>query len=87
MHFSYLFRGHIKQHQKEILCPLRKNRLLLCSYQLGFLNHLSRKLQKLQVCMYWIYNIYEGQTSPVQARTGPEGSVRLRLPNFKPIGT
>ena len=31
--------------------------------------------------------IINGKAIPVQARTGPEGSRRLRLPNFKTIGT
>jgi hypothetical protein len=29
----------------------------------------------------------EGKTIPLQALTGPEGSRRLRLPDFKTIGT
>jgi len=29
----------------------------------------------------------KGKTIPLQAWTGPEGSRRLRLPNFKTIGT
>jgi hypothetical protein len=29
----------------------------------------------------------EGKSNPVQAWTGPEGSRRLRLPDFKTIGT
>jgi len=29
----------------------------------------------------------KGKAIPVQARTGPEGSMRLRLPDFKTIGT
>jgi len=37
--------------------------------------------------MYWIYNYYTGQTRPVKARTGPEVSRRLRLPDFKTVGT
>jgi len=28
----------------------------------------------------------EGKIVPLQARTGPEGSRRLRLPDFKTIG-
>jgi hypothetical protein len=37
--------------------------------------------------MYWIYNIYKGQASPVQAMTDLEGSMTLRHPDFKKIGT
>ena len=29
----------------------------------------------------------EGKAIPLPARTGPEGSSRLRLPDFKTIGT
>jgi hypothetical protein len=29
----------------------------------------------------------KGKAIPLQARTGPEGSRRLRLPDFKIIGT
>jgi hypothetical protein len=29
----------------------------------------------------------KGKAIPVQARTGPEGSRRLRLPHYKTIGT
>jgi hypothetical protein len=29
----------------------------------------------------------KGKAIPLQALTGPEGSRRLRLPDFKPIGT
>jgi hypothetical protein len=30
---------------------------------------------------------YKGKAIPLQALTGPEGSRRLRLPDFKTIGT
>ena len=30
---------------------------------------------------------YNGKATPLQAWTGPEGSSRLRLPDFKTIGT
>jgi hypothetical protein len=29
----------------------------------------------------------KGNANPLQARTGPEGSRRLRIPDFKTIGT
>jgi hypothetical protein len=32
-------------------------------------------------------NYSEGKAIPLQAWTGPEGSRRLRLPDFKAIGT
>jgi hypothetical protein len=32
-------------------------------------------------------NISKGKAIPLQALTGPEGSRRLRLPDFKTIGT
>jgi hypothetical protein len=34
----------------------------------------------------YIYN-YKGKAIPLQALTGPEGSRRLRLPDFMTIGT
>ena len=34
----------------------------------------------------YIY-IYKGKAIPLQAWTGPEGSRRLRFPDFKTIGT
>jgi hypothetical protein len=34
-----------------------------------------------------IYFIHKGKAIPLQAWTGPEGSRRLRLPDFKTIGT
>jgi hypothetical protein len=33
-----------------------------------------------------IFKIDKGKSIPVQAWTGPEGSRRLRLPDFKTIG-
>jgi len=30
---------------------------------------------------------HKGKAIPLQAWTGPEGSRRVRLPDFKPIGT
>jgi hypothetical protein len=41
----------------------------------------------------WHYSLYygkgkgKGKAIPLQAWTGPEGSRRLRLPDFKTIGT
>jgi hypothetical protein len=32
-------------------------------------------------------NVGKGKAIPIQALTGPEGSRRLRLPDFKIIGT
>jgi hypothetical protein len=32
-------------------------------------------------------NKFKGKEIPLQALTGPEGSRRLRLPDFKTIGT
>jgi hypothetical protein len=34
----------------------------------------------------YIKNV-KGKTIPLQALTGPEGSRRLRLPDFKTVGT
>ena len=36
---------------------------------------------------YMYLCIYKGKTIPLQAWTDPEGSRRLRLPDFKTIGT
>jgi hypothetical protein len=33
-----------------------------------------------------LVSIYKGKAIPLQAWTGPEGSRRLRLPDFKTIG-
>jgi len=30
---------------------------------------------------------HRGKAIPIQAWTGPQGSIRLRLPDFKTIGT
>jgi hypothetical protein len=35
---------------------------------------------------YYIFYV-KGKVVPIQAWTGPEGSRRLRLPDFKTIGT
>jgi hypothetical protein len=36
----------------------------------------------------WINNVKgKGKSIPLQASTGPEGSMRLRLPDFKTVGT
>jgi hypothetical protein len=37
----------------------------------------------------WVVSLTEikGKAIPIQALTGPEGSRRLRLPDFKTIGT
>jgi hypothetical protein len=37
--------------------------------------------------MYVIYVILVAKAIPLQALTGPEGSKRLRLPDFKTVGT
>jgi len=38
----------------------------------------------------WTYTVIElvkGKAIPLQAWTGPEGSRRMRLPDFKTVGT
>jgi hypothetical protein len=42
-------------------------------------------LAKEQV--YGIYSCNKGKAIPLQASTGPEGSRRMRLPDFKTVGT
>ena len=39
------------------------------------------------VFQFWRTREYKGKAVPLQAWRGPEGSVRLRLPDFKTIGT
>jgi hypothetical protein len=39
-------------------------------------------------CLYFNYHVKgKGKAIPLQAFRGPEGSRRLRLPDFKTIGT
>jgi hypothetical protein len=42
-------------------------------------------LQFIQLLFLWIY--VKGKANPLQAWTGPEGSRRLRLPDFNAVGT
>jgi hypothetical protein len=44
-----------------------------------------RESSKIHICIY-IY-IYISKAIPLQALTGPKGFRRLRLPDFKTIGT
>ena len=46
-------------------------------------HHVSWKSDKI---VKWYYIKVKGQAVPLQARTGPECSSRLRLPDFKTIG-
>ena len=41
----------------------------------------------MHVCMYIGMYVCKGKAIPLQARTGPESSRRLRLPYFETIGT
>jgi len=41
----------------------------------------------MQSAIIHFINTGKGKAVPLQAWTGPEGSRRLRLPNFKTIGT
>jgi hypothetical protein len=45
------------------------------------------KFQHNQISFYIGFAILKGKTISLQAWTGPEGSRRLRLPDFKTIGT
>jgi len=36
---------------------------------------------------FFLFNKGKGKAIPLQAWTGPEGSRRLRVPDFKTIGT
>jgi hypothetical protein len=42
---------------------------------------------KLQTFLNWALHYVKVKAIPLQARRGPEGSNRLRLPDFKTIGT
>jgi len=44
-------------------------------------------LYKMSAYAHYITNKGRGRAIPLQAWTGPEGSRRLRLPDFKTIGT
>jgi len=37
--------------------------------------------------IYGLFTMGKGKTIPLQAWTGPEASRRLRLPDFKTVGT
>jgi hypothetical protein len=45
--------------------------------------YLSRTLGSLT----YAYKVVKGKAIPLQASIGPEGSRRLRLPDFKTVGT
>jgi hypothetical protein len=47
----------------------------------------SAKKYDNQIVMKTFYNMGKGKAIPLQAWTGPEGSRRLRLPDFKTIST
>ena len=58
------------------------------------ISHTVTEADKLELMLiiYYLYqqmhiHIYKGKAVPLQAWTGPEGSRRLRLPDFKTIGT
>jgi hypothetical protein len=54
-----------------------------------FANYLICFYNKQWVSVWYrkVSNSVKGKTIPLQALTGPEGSRRLRLPDFKTIGT
>jgi len=54
--------------------------------------HVTKTLQRFNylICIHFItqlFDIYIGKATPLQACTGPEGSRRLRLPDFRTIVT
>jgi len=48
---------------------------------------MATKLQKKNPTALIPRALVKGKAIPLQAWTGPEGSTRLRLPEFKTIGT
>jgi hypothetical protein len=50
------------------------------------LRHLYSVISCILRLLIYIY-IYKGKAIPLQALTGPEGSKRLTLPDFKTMGT
>ena len=48
---------------------------------------LIKFLYTVYIYIYIYIYIYKGKAIPLQAWTGPEGSKRLRLPDFITIGT
>jgi len=71
---------------------------LLCQYRLPLSTH-SQPYVNFKCCgffefaaricqeVYWIDRKCKGKVIPLKGWTGPEGSRRLRLPDFKTIGT
>jgi len=52
-----------------------------------YLRCLRRRSYQMDIINdYWKY-IVKGKARPLQAWTGPEGSRRMRLPDFKTVGT
>jgi hypothetical protein len=60
---------------------------LTWSVQLIFPIHLQHHISKLSNSTYDPNIYYEGKATPLQALTGPEGSRRLMIPDFKTIDT
>jgi hypothetical protein len=47
----------------------------------------SRVLKFALIILYSCYVVIKGKVIPLQAWAGPDGSRRLRIPDFKTIGT
>jgi len=61
---------------------------LTSCYYFNTSNRSSQKCEQSSfVLQNLIFNVKKGKAIPLQAWTGPEGSRRLRLPDFKTIGT
>jgi len=54
---------------------------LMIKHHISICHYVSSKRQKS------IYGKGKGKAIPLQAWTGPEGSRRVRLPDFKTVGT
>jgi hypothetical protein len=57
-------------------------------YHQAIFTKLRIRFMHRNMSIFYIYiYIHKGKAIPLQALTGPEGSMRLRLPDFKTIGT
>jgi hypothetical protein len=88
---SINFKFHWKSVVELISSPdtsaKTKYKQVCCNLHIQFLRLWSN--MKSEVVIWTQYYIHKGKGKaiPLQAWTGPESSRRLRLPDFKPIGT
>jgi hypothetical protein len=59
-----------------------------CKNRLSDVDILLKSINDISLLIFMLASLgKKGKTIPLQAWTGPEGSRRLRLPDFKTIGT